>query len=121
MKKQFMKDLPMYIAYLVERPDIYQSTGYVVKNHPHLKTKYFTSKKYTLEEKLIQAKEYLNSATDAVQRLNGDGSLSTRGLRYSPSLWKHSLLKELCILFIVYIRRVNRVVCKNNGKHACLL
>jgi group I intron endonuclease len=71
--KKYDKDLPMYIAYLVERPDIYQSTGYVVKNHPHLKTKYFTSKKYTLEEKLIQAKEYLNSAMDAVQRLNGDG------------------------------------------------
>lgn len=71
--KKYDKDLPMYICYLVERPEVYQSAGYVVKNHPYLKTKYFTSKKYTLEEKLNQAKEYLNSAMDAVQRLNGDG------------------------------------------------
>lgn len=71
--KKYDKDLPMYIAYLVERPEVYQSAGYVVKNHPYLKTKYFTSKKYTLEEKLIQAKEYLNTAMDAVQRLNGGG------------------------------------------------
>jgi predicted GIY-YIG superfamily endonuclease len=46
-------------------------------NHPNGKNKHFTSKKYSLEEKYKQALEYLNqlSDTNAVQRLDGSGSL----------------------------------------------
>lgn len=59
--KKYDKTLPMYVAYIKERPKYYQSSGYVVINHPTLKTKYFTSKKYSEEDKLTQAIEYLNS------------------------------------------------------------
>ena len=39
-----------------------------------LKTKYFTSKKFTDEEKYNMSLEYLNSYNmNAVQRLNGNG------------------------------------------------
>lgn len=66
--------LPMYIVKLKARPEVYQSEGYAVTNHPHLSTKYFTSKKYTDEEKYNMALNYLNSCnTNAVQRLNGSG------------------------------------------------
>lgn len=59
--KKYDKTLPMYVAYIKERPQYYQSSGYVVINHPILKTKYFTSKKYSDDEKLNQAINYLNS------------------------------------------------------------
>jgi group I intron endonuclease len=59
--KKYDTELPMYIAYIKERPEYYQSSGYVVANHPTLKTKYFTSKKYTLEDKLKQAMEYIQT------------------------------------------------------------
>ena len=56
------------------RPEFYQSSGYVFINHPNLKTKYFTSKKFTDKEKYNMALEYLNSYNmNAVQRLNGNG------------------------------------------------
>ncbi len=71
-------NLPMYLVHLNERPSSYQGEGYAIINHPTLKTKYFTSKKLTIDEKLKLATEYLNSCNmDAVQRLNGDGSLLT--------------------------------------------
>ena len=59
--KKYNKSLPMYIAYIKERPKYYQSSGYAVVNHPILKTMYFTSKKLSDEEKLNKAVEYLNS------------------------------------------------------------
>ncbi len=69
-------NLPMYLVHINERPKMYQGEGYAVINHPTLKTKYFTSKKLTLEEKLELATKYLESCDmDAVQRLNGDGLL----------------------------------------------
>jgi hypothetical protein len=48
---------------------------YLIKNN--VNGKHFTSKKYSLEEKYKQALEYLNqlSDTNAVQRLDGSGSL----------------------------------------------
>jgi hypothetical protein len=67
-------NLPMYLVKLKARPKLYQSEGYVIINHPILSTKYFTSKKYTDEEKYNMAINYLNSCnTNAVQRLNGSG------------------------------------------------
>lgn len=67
-------DIPMYIVKLKARPEVYQSSGYVVINHPNLKTKYFTSKKFTDEEKYNMSLKYLNSYNmNAVQRLNGNG------------------------------------------------
>ncbi len=57
--KKYDTSLPMYIAYVKERPKYYQASGYVVINHPTLKTKYFTSKLYSEEEKLNMALEYL--------------------------------------------------------------
>jgi len=60
--KKYDKSLPMYISYIKERPQYYQSSGYVVINHPVLKTMYFTSKKLSDEEKLNKAIEYLKSA-----------------------------------------------------------
>jgi group I intron endonuclease len=57
--KKTHTELPMYVVYVKERPQYYQSSGYVVINHPTLKTKYFTSKKFTNEEKLKLALEYI--------------------------------------------------------------
>lgn len=54
-------DLPMYLVRIKARPKQYCSAGYAVANHPKLKNKYFTSKKYSDEEKLNQAMAYLNS------------------------------------------------------------
>lgn len=54
-------DLPMYLVRLKARPEYYQSSGYVVTNHPLLKTKYFTSKHLTDDEKYNMALHYLNS------------------------------------------------------------
>ncbi len=59
--KKFDQSLPMYISYCKERPEQYTSAGYAVTNHPTLKNKYFTSKSLTMEEKLLKAKEYLES------------------------------------------------------------
>jgi group I intron endonuclease len=53
-------ELPMYLVYLKERPQNYQTSGYAVVNHPQLKNKYFTSKKLSEEEKLNKALQYLN-------------------------------------------------------------
>lgn len=60
--KKYDDTLPMYIGYIKKRPQYYQSSGYVVANHPNLKMKYFTSKKYSMEEKLKQAMDYLQTA-----------------------------------------------------------
>lgn len=65
--------LPMYMVKVKARPEHYISDGYAIINHPILPTKYFTSKKLTDAEKFALAKQYLSN-TDAVQRLNGDGS-----------------------------------------------
>jgi group I intron endonuclease len=59
--KKYDKSLPIYIAYIKERPKFYQASGYAVVNHPSLKTQYFTSKKYSLEEKLQQAIKYIQN------------------------------------------------------------
>jgi group I intron endonuclease len=65
--------LPMYMVKVKARPEHYTSEGYAILNHPILPKKYFTSKKLTDTEKFALANQYLSS-TDAVQRLNGDGS-----------------------------------------------
>lgn len=61
-KSHKKSDLPMYLVYIKARPTRYCFEGYAVTNHPVLKTKYFTSKKLTLEIKLKQAMEYLNES-----------------------------------------------------------
>lgn len=53
--------LPMYIVSVKARPEIYSYDGYAVTNHPVLPNKYFTSKKFTDEEKYKFALIYLNS------------------------------------------------------------
>ncbi len=53
-------DLPMYLVYVKARPEIYQSSGYAIVNHPVLKNKYFTSKTLTDDDKLKLAQEHLN-------------------------------------------------------------
>jgi group I intron endonuclease len=69
-------ELPMYMVFVKERPEQWQAPGYAILNHPQLKTKYFTSKKLSLEDKYKLAFDYLQSCDmDAVQRLNGDGFL----------------------------------------------
>lgn len=73
--KKSHTDLPMYMVYVKERPQYYQASGYAVINHPILKNKYITSNKLSDDEKRKLALEYLNN-TNAVQRLNGDGSES---------------------------------------------
>jgi group I intron endonuclease len=62
-------DLPMYMVRVKERP--HSSGGYAIVNHPTLPCKYFTSRKWSMEDKQKLAYEYLNLA-DAVQRLNGN-------------------------------------------------
>jgi group I intron endonuclease len=77
LSKSHKKDnLPMYMVKIKGRPEHYTSDGYAITNHPNLNTKYFTSKKLTDIEKYNLALDYLqNGNMDAVQRLNGDGSL----------------------------------------------
>lgn len=66
-------ELPMYMVYVKERPEQYQSSGYAIVNHPSLKSKYFTVKLLSDKEKYDMALAYLNSSMNAVQRLNGSG------------------------------------------------
>jgi group I intron endonuclease len=67
-------DIPMYIIKLHARSEAYQSSGYAVVNHPFLRNKYFTSKKFSDEDKFNMALIYLKSYDmNAVQRLNGNG------------------------------------------------
>lgn len=54
-------DLPMYVVKIKPRLEMHHYGGYAVVNHPFLKNKHFTSKKFTEEEKLVMALEYLNS------------------------------------------------------------
>ncbi len=63
VRKKYDKSLPMYLVYIKTRPEYYQNNGYAVVNHPLLKTKYFTSKKNSLEKNKELALEYLNSVT----------------------------------------------------------
>jgi hypothetical protein len=53
-------NLPIYLVYLKARPEVYQSEGYVIANHPKSKNKYFTSKKKSLKEKYNDAINYLD-------------------------------------------------------------
>jgi group I intron endonuclease len=62
--KKYDKNLPMYISYVKERPECYCSAGYIVL-YPNTKKKYFTSKKLTMEEKLLQATKYLEEIRKA--------------------------------------------------------
>lgn len=57
-------DLPMYMIKINPRPEIYQSEGYAILNHPNGKNKYFTSKKITLDEKYQKALSYLNELNE---------------------------------------------------------
>jgi group I intron endonuclease len=54
-------ELPMYLVYVKERPEQYQSSGYAVVNHPTKKNKYFTSKIYSDQEKYEAALVYLKA------------------------------------------------------------
>ena len=60
--KKSYPDLPMYVVYVKPRPEQYQCDGFAVVNHPTLKNKYFTAKKYSMDEKLNLAMTYLKSA-----------------------------------------------------------
>lgn len=63
-KSHKKEDLPMYLVRLKERPaPNYTGPGYAVINHPKLKTKYFTSKKLSMDKKLHLATTYLNTAS----------------------------------------------------------
>lgn len=69
-------DLPMYMIRIKARPTHYSYDGYAIVNHPTLPTRYFSSKMLSDADKYKLAFDYLESGnTDAVQRLNGDGSL----------------------------------------------
>ena len=54
-------DLPMYMVYVKERPEMWQGSGYAITNHPTLKNKYFTTKKLTDKEKYDMAIAYLQA------------------------------------------------------------
>jgi group I intron endonuclease len=54
-------ELPIYMVYVKERPEQYQSSGYAIINHPTKKSKYFTSKYYSDKEKYELALEYLKT------------------------------------------------------------
>jgi|UniRef100_A0A6C0DJ86 group I intron endonuclease len=54
-------DLPMYLVYVKERPEMWQCSGYAIVNHPTLKNKYFTSKKLSDNEKYDLAIAYLQA------------------------------------------------------------
>lgn len=54
-------DLPMYMIKIEERPQYYQGAGYAILSHPNGKNKYFTSKKFKMEEKKDMALAYLNN------------------------------------------------------------
>ena len=59
--KKYDSSLPIYIGFIKERPKYYQGAGYVVI-HPKIKKRHFTSNKFSIEEKLELAKNYLNSS-----------------------------------------------------------
>lgn len=59
--KKTMTELPMYMVYVKARPEIYQTDGYAILNHPKSRAKYFTSKKLSLEVKYQMALDYLNT------------------------------------------------------------
>jgi hypothetical protein len=59
--KETMKNLPMYMVYIKARPDLYQSEGYAILNHPKSRAKYFTSKKLSMNTKYNMAIEYLKN------------------------------------------------------------
>lgn len=76
-KKDENNHLPMYIGYMKARPKYYQDEGYVVTYPKH--RKHFTSKKYTLSEKLQMAKNYLDKIIDkgsTTGRRSAQGNLS---------------------------------------------
>jgi hypothetical protein len=49
------------MVYVKERPELWQSSGYAIVNHPTLKNKYFTSKKLTDKDKYDMAMLYLKA------------------------------------------------------------
>lgn len=57
-------DLPMYLVKIKDRIQMHHYGGYAVVNHPNLPNKHFTSKKFSDEEKLKMAFDYLNSYKD---------------------------------------------------------
>ena len=63
LSKSHKKDstLPMYLVSIKPRPEVNSQGGYAVVNHPILKNKYFTSRKFTDEEKYKLALNYFNS------------------------------------------------------------
>lgn len=59
-------NLPMYMVNIKGRPEHYTSDGYAIVNHPQLKTKYFTSKKISMEEKYNLAINYLEMGNNGM-------------------------------------------------------
>lgn len=58
--KKYDKTLPMYMIYIKSRPQYYCDGGYAIINHPLGKNKYFTSKKFSLDEKYNMSIKYLS-------------------------------------------------------------
>jgi group I intron endonuclease len=54
-------DLPMYMVRVKPRPSHYCHGGYAIVNHPEFKNKYFSSKKFSDDEKFEKAMEYLHT------------------------------------------------------------
>jgi group I intron endonuclease len=76
--KKYEHDLPMYIGYVKAREGK-NHAGYLVINPTTKKKTYFTSMKFTMEEKLAKAKALLDNilnvhSSGPVQRLDGGGS-----------------------------------------------
>jgi group I intron endonuclease len=59
-------NLPMYMVSIKGRPEHYTSDGYAIVNHPLLKTKYFTSKRLSNEEKYDLAIKYLEMGNNGM-------------------------------------------------------
>ena len=60
-KREEDLSLPMYMVYVKPRPAHNACDGYAIVNHPTIRNKYFSSSKFTLEEKYQLCLDYLNS------------------------------------------------------------
>jgi len=61
LHKKTQPELPMYMVYIKAREIHDSGEGYAIINHPKSRSKYFTSKKLSLEEKYNLALQYLQN------------------------------------------------------------